>query len=512
MPRIAALFATLAPGAPAVAQCEVLHLLPESDPTPHYFGNAVGLHGSLAVVGAEWEDSAYLFDLSDGSERFALVPDDVQSNSRFGFSVAVDGALAVVGAPSVDGYFGAAYVFDVRTGAQLHKLVSPTLNPERAGIGAAIGGDTVVVGAPNHAWMGPGSGAAHLFSASTGQFRARLLAYDGGPDDRFGDVVATDGGRVIVGAPFHGDHFGTASGAAYVFDAHTGEPLLELLPTVGAVGARFGGSVALDGDRAVVGTTGTSAPGAYLFDLVTGQELFHWEVELEQFGASVGIEDDTVLVGAPVNDLADTNAGAVYRFDAVSGALVGVITASAPQPYARVSNGGIAMSAGRALIATEYFEDPNGVAVGTAYLFSVERDFGEAYCPPSVPNSRGLLGRVTPEGCDTVLANDLRLRADLLPRNRFGYFLASPNQGFLPGVGGGQGNLCLGGNLARFVAQAGSSGPNGELTVDVDLDAVPASPVESIVVGSTWNFQCWYRDQNPGDTSNLTEGRSILFR
>ena len=30
--------------------------------------------------------------------------------------------------------------------------------------------------------------------------------------------------------------------------------------------------------------------------------------------------------------------------------------------------------------------------------------------------------------------------------------------------------------------------------------------------GNTWNFQLWFRDQNPGTTSNTTDGVSILFQ
>ncbi|MCP3916270.1 MAG: hypothetical protein GY711_12005 [bacterium] len=29
--------------------------------------------------------------------------------------------------------------------------------------------------------------------------------------------------------------------------------------------------------------------------------------------------------------------------------------------------------------------------------------------------------------------------------------------------------------------------------------------------GETWNFQCWYRDNNPGPTSNFTDAVSVTF-
>jgi hypothetical protein len=34
---------------------------------------------------------------------------------------------------------------------------------------------------------------------------------------------------------------------------------------------------------------------------------------------------------------------------------------------------------------------------------------------------------------------------------------------------------------------------------------VPVAP------GETWHFQAWYRDANPGATSNLTDNHSVTF-
>jgi hypothetical protein len=37
-------------------------------------------------------------------------------------------------------------------------------------------------------------------------------------------------------------------------------------------------------------------------------------------------------------------------------------------------------------------------------------------------------------------------------------------------------------------------------------------PVQSSVLpGDTWNFVAWFRDKNPTNTSNFTDGISILF-
>jgi len=135
---------------------------------------------------------------------------------------------------------------------------------------------------------------------------------------------------------------------------------------------------------------------------------------------------------------------------------------------------------------------------------------GQSYCGPANLNSTGMPARVLASG-SAVAGDTLRLIADRLPPQQFGYFLASQTQGFVPNPGGSQGNLCLGGTIARLVAQLGNSGPTGQIVVDVDTSAIPLVPPVSVQPGETWSFQLWFRDKNPGPTSNFTDGVAIAF-
>ena len=103
------------------------------------------------------------------------------------------------------------------------------------------------------------------------------------------------------------------------------------------------------------------------------------------------------------------------------------------------------------------------------------------------------------------------LHATELPVDQFGYFLASQAQGFVANPGGSQGNLCLGGQIARFASRIQSSGSNAKLTIRVGLTNIPWDPPHTVMAGETWNFQAWFRDVNPGPTSNLTNGVSVTF-
>ena len=98
-------------------------------------------------------------------------------------------------------------------------------------------------------------------------------------------------------------------------------------------GAFFGGSVAISGDRAIVGarlgaSDGLAAGAAYFFERDgSGTWIEVAKVQASDketgdfFGVSVAISGDRAIVGAPAEDTGGSDAGAAYFFerDAVSG-------------------------------------------------------------------------------------------------------------------------------------------------------------------------------------------------
>jgi hypothetical protein len=137
---------------------------------------------------------------------------------------------------------------------------------------------------------------------------------------------------------------------------------------------------------------------------------------------------------------------------------------------------------------------------------------GGNYCGPAVPNSTGSSAVIHAWGSDVVADQEFNLTATQLPTMEFGYFLNAPAQAFVQNPGGSQGNLCLGGGVGRHVSQLGNSGDAGQLVITVDLSQLPR-PNGMVVVqaGETWNFTCWFRDKNPGTTSNFTDGVAVTF-
>jgi hypothetical protein len=309
--------------------------------TGDQFGVAVAISGDTVVVGALGESSnatgvngdqndnsdpnagaAYVFVRSGGvwSQQAYLKASNTGSNDLFGGSVAICGDTVVVGAPYESSkalgftptQAGAAYVF-VRSGGvwsqQAYLKASNTAAGDSFGGSVAIAGDTVVVGAPGEGSNATGvngdqsnkgagdSGAAYVFVRSGGVWsqQAYLKASNTDANDFFGESVAISGDTVVVGASFESSN------------------------ATGVNGNQTNNSAPLAGAAYVfVSSGGVWSQQAYLKASNTE--------EVDQFGVSVAISGDTVVVGAiyeasnatGVNgnqsDNSDRGAGAAYVF------------------------------------------------------------------------------------------------------------------------------------------------------------------------------------------------------
>lgn len=157
----------------------------------------------------------------------------------------------------------------------------------------------------------------------------KLIASNGGASDGFGYAVSISGNTLVFGAGSHDCAAGTNCGSAYVFRLNGANWVqeAELIPSDPAPGDGFGGAVAVDGDRIVVGAAGSDPNGlnaagaAYIFRFdgtVWVQEIKLTAPDAAQsdyFGYSVAVLGDRVFVGAPYKDVVGNhNAGAVYVF------------------------------------------------------------------------------------------------------------------------------------------------------------------------------------------------------
>ncbi len=282
-----------------------------------YFGNAVSISGSTAIVGAASNESVYVFSTKTGQELFKLTASDGVSGDNFGNAVSVSGNTAVVAAFADDSQSGSVYVFDTTTGQQQFKLMA---SDATAGVffgsSVSISGHTAVVGAP----YDNSAGSAYVFDISTGQQLFKLIASDAGAGDQFGFAVSVSGNIAVIGAPFD-TVSGTQTGSVYVFDITTGQQLFKLAGSDAGTGDQFGDDVSISDDIAIIGasTTNLFSGTAYLFDTNTGQQLFKLTASHlgtgDRFGSAVSISGGTAVIGAYADDDSGTNAGAAYVFD-----------------------------------------------------------------------------------------------------------------------------------------------------------------------------------------------------
>jgi len=190
----------------------------------------------------------------------------------FGSAVAIDGNIAIIGERDGDGYTigsGTAYAFDVRTGRFLSEL-TPSGTSASSGIGGsvAISGRVALIGAPEASNdNGPRAGAAFVLDAITGEELFALVASDGRRFDRFGSSVALDGNRAVIGAPDNVN----SQGKVYIFNMATGNQLSKFIPSGVTPDDYFGIAVAIDGNRALIGATGNddlsfNSGSVYIFE------------------------------------------------------------------------------------------------------------------------------------------------------------------------------------------------------------------------------------------------------
>ncbi|MEA1050991.1 FG-GAP repeat protein [Lamprobacter modestohalophilus] len=294
------------------------------------FGYSVAMDGDKVLIGDRFgagngsvHGAAYLFDTS-GNQLLTFTASDGENWERFGESVAISGDYVVIGAHLEDengSQAGAAYLFNANTGAQIAKLTSSDIARfDHFGASVAIDGDYILIGATRDDDQGSSSGAAYLFDTSGTQLQ-KFTASDGSNGAAFGSSVAIDGNTLLIGAS---EQFGNGSAYLFSFDATSHTELHKFTASDGAYQDRFGGSVALDGDKALIGAAqhdflGNSARGsAYLFDTATGNELQKITASdhgaLDNFGGSVALSGDRLVMGAQGDDDISNNSGAAYLY------------------------------------------------------------------------------------------------------------------------------------------------------------------------------------------------------
>jgi len=308
------------------------------------FGYSVSISGDTAIIGAMGDadngpnaGAAYIFvrNGSEWAEQAKLTAADGAQGDHFGWRVAISENTVLVGAVEADdlsGNSGAVYVFvrDEGTWIQTQKL-TPDNDAASDDFGGSISlrADYAIIGAkaqPDE--FGNFSGSAYVFAYDGDVWveQAILTAPNGTTSDRFGYSVAMGDGYAMVGA-IGDDKNGGFSGAAYAFvrNGDTWTQEARLTASDGALLHRFGFSLSVSGNTAVIGAIGSdghrpSSGAAYVFVRNAGVWVEDLKItasdgdEEDQFGYSVSLSGGTALIGAARDNDNGDHSGSAYVF------------------------------------------------------------------------------------------------------------------------------------------------------------------------------------------------------
>jgi len=346
----------------------------------HGFGGSIALSGNTAVIGASGSSltgAAYIIDILTGQQIHKLVPSDGKTGEYFGTSVAVDGNIALIGAPYHGIDSGKVYVYDIITGQEIDTLLPNDIHDGMLfGISVAIKGNLAIVGADRD--TKDHTAAAYAFDLTNGQQLFKMTATGGSSSDRFGQSVATNGKFILVGAPQDNNESGTDAGAAYLFDAVTGQQLKKYVDSSTFGSANLGFAVTMDNDYALLGSLrsdnnrdGNFSGAVLVYDLASGSQLYKlFPLDRRRFIAfshSIAINNGLALIGAFQGKGNQQYSGSAYLFDLSTGNELFKYIASDGEEDDFFGTS-VAFNNNLALIGASA-DDDNGYHAGATYLF-----------------------------------------------------------------------------------------------------------------------------------------------
>lgn len=445
-----------------------------------FFSQAGGTTGFVDVVEA-----------STGNLLRTIHDPAAQSGSGFGASLSAQGNLLVVGSPYLNGQSGAAYVFDISTGALLDTLTGDPSQDSRFGAAVAIEGSLLVISEYLLDFGGMTQrGVVHVYDSSSRALLNTWQATDAATTGHFGRSLVVEGTRAAIGT--------AAAPQVYLLDLLTGAQTI--LAPAGA-NISFGSYMDVDGGLLAVTETGNWQMS--LFDFATGAPLgvFHGPTHSVFPGHGVAIDGDVIALGAFGSEVLLLDKDDLSIISRVPNPLTGHLFGHRVD----LEDGVVVTASGS--------ETVNNLAwAGLAFILGGSQNLGTDYCT-TVPNSTGLSGECWVMGGIEASDNFITLGVGNLPPGENVLFVNAPAQGFVANAGGSDGNLCLSGGLGRHQADLQACGADGGLIIDLDLNALPRPtgqpPQTAVMAGQTWNFQAWHRD---GASSNFTSATSVTFQ
>lgn len=271
------------------------------------------------------------------NQAIKLTASDRTSEDFFGYAIAIYGDYAIIGAPYDDKdalsqnsltNSGSAYIFKNNSGnwSQIQKITADDRAEwDMFGYSVSMFGDYAIVGAEG---TNTGAGSVYVFKNESGTWTQiqKLNASDGSSQDYFGHSVSIYADHIIVGAvgdseDLNGSSYMKHAGSAYIFrnSSDTWTQLQKISPSDRNEEDRFGGSVAINRDYAIIGSLADdedsngnnyapNAGSAYIYKLDNGTWNQSQKITADDregsdlFGSAVALSEDFIIVGAHRED------------------------------------------------------------------------------------------------------------------------------------------------------------------------------------------------------------------
>ena len=291
------------------------------------FGASFSAHGNTMIVGATGSNnglgSAYIFEKAGGSwmETVQLTIADT-SDTGFGSSVVLHGDHAFISAPDHADGTGAVIVYH-RSGDEWEetaRIVNPDSAGSNFGSALAFDGMNLVVSATQRQ-----GGSVHVFENSESGWEHTADLTSRQVDDRsfFGASVTLMDGHLFVGAPRHG----SATGAVVVYsmDEESGEWMetSRLNAFDGQVRYLFGSAVAFADESVWIGAPNADGGAGAIYEFMADEDG-NWmssskissdQGEGDRFAGTLAVEGDLAVVGLTGTDFGSGSAAIMERDD-----------------------------------------------------------------------------------------------------------------------------------------------------------------------------------------------------
>ncbi len=248
--------------------------------------NSIAFDGETIVVGVDGDDTngsdagcVYIYQWNGSSwEETTLYASDAAEGDRFGYSVAADGDTIVVGSVYADSestaLTGCVYVYKWNGSNWDETKISASdgAGMDLFGTSVSIDGNSILVGAKGDDDNGNMSGSAYVYQWNgSGWNEAKLIASDGQAGDFFGFSVAIDGDKAVIGS-YDDDDNGENSGSAYVFDLNDVIDLVAPSVPAGLSYSFFHKTISLDWSDSTDEVDGTGF-NEYIIEYSTGADF-----------------------------------------------------------------------------------------------------------------------------------------------------------------------------------------------------------------------------------------------